>query len=200
MKPPISVGILLFDGVEVLDFAGPYEVFTKAGKDQTPRPFEVKTVAPVTPVRARDGLSVNPDFLLEQAPPFSILIVPGGPGARREMATEKQMAWLRQRASEAELLLSVCTGALLLAKAQLVKGLELTTHHSAMEELRALAPHEKILQGRRFIDNGKVILSAGVTSGIDMSLHVVGRILGQAVAQETAQNIEYQSKIRETPP
>jgi transcriptional regulator GlxA family with amidase domain len=191
MNTPMQVGILLFDDVEVLDFAGPYEVFNLAGKNQSPKPFEVFTVAPATPVKARDGMSVNPDFLLEAAPPCQILVVPGGPGARREILNDKLMEWLRGRAAKAELILSVCTGALLLAKAGLVEGMELTTHHLAMDELKALAPKEKILQGRRYVDNGKVILSAGVTSGIDMSLHVVKQILGESIARETAGYMEY---------
>jgi transcriptional regulator GlxA family with amidase domain len=191
MKLPIQLGILLFDDVEVLDFAGPYEVFNLAGKNQTPKPFKVFSVAATTPLTARDGLSVNPDYLLEEAPASQILIVPGGPGARRELNNEKLLQWLKQRGAAAELLLSVCTGALLLAKANLVKGMELTTHHLATEELRALALEEKILKGPRYVDNGKIILSAGVASGIDMSLHVVKKILGEPVARETADYLEY---------
>jgi transcriptional regulator GlxA family with amidase domain len=136
-------------------------------------------------------MTVVPDLTLEQSPQFSILIVPGGPGARRELLNERLLAWLRQQAAGAELILSVCTGALLLAKANLVKGLKLTTHHLAIEELRALAPKEKILQGERYIDNGKVILSAGVSAGIDMSLYTVGKLLGVSAAQEVARRMEY---------
>lgn len=191
MNGPKRVGILIYDKVEVLDFSGPFEVFSRAAENQSPAPFEVKTVAPTTSVQTRGGLSVVPDFVLEQAPAFSILIVPGGPGARRELSNEKLLAWLRQQAAGAELVLSVCTGALLLAKANLVKGLKLTTHHLAFDELRALAPEAEILQGQRYVDNGKVILSAGVSAGIDMSLYVVGKLLGPAAAEAVAQRMEY---------
>jgi transcriptional regulator GlxA family with amidase domain len=191
MKLPISLGILLFDEVEVLDFAGPFEVFTKAGMNQDPKPFKVFTLAPQAPVRCRDGLSVNPDFLLEHAPPSPILLVPGGPGARRELAKEKFLQWLRQRAAQTELLLSVCTGALILAKAGLVEGLELTTRQTAVEELRALAPKQKIRTDVRYLDHGRVMLSAGVAAGIDMSLYVVKKLLGETVARQTADNMEY---------
>lgn len=193
MDLPIPVGILLFDGVEVLDFAGPYEVFTRCGRDPSLKPFQVFTVAPATPVKARDGLRVIPDFLLEQAPPISILIVPGGPGARREMLHPKLMTWLRHRAGSARTVLSVCTGALLLAKAGLVEGMELTTHHRAIEELKALVPEAKILEGCRYVDNGKILMSAGVASGIDLSLYAVGKLLGPGAAKETADSLEYKN-------
>ena len=191
MKQPISLGILLFDEVEVLDFAGPFEVFTKAGMNLNPKPFDVFTLAAKLPVKCRDGLSVNPDFLLEQAPSSPILLVPGGPGARRELAKEDFLQWLRKRAAQTELLLSVCTGALILAKAGLVEGLELTTRQTAVEELRALAPNAKIRTDQRYVDHGRVMLSAGVAAGIDLSLHVVRKILGEAAARETADNMEY---------
>ncbi len=99
--------------------------------------------------------------------------------------------WIRQASEKAELILSVCTGALLLAKAGLLDGLEATTHHGAIDLLRATAPQTTVHTDRRFVDNGRVICSAGIAAGIDMSLHVVGRLLGQEVAEKTAKQMEY---------
>ena len=178
------IGILIFEDVEVLDVAGPFEVFSLSG-------FEVITVAESSPVKMRNGLSVNPDYLLAEAPPLDILLVPGGPGARREIHNENLLHWIRERSHHVKLLLSVCTGALLLAKAGLVHDMELTTHHHALEELHAIAPMNKITPNVRWVDNDKVILSGGVASGIDMSFYVVANLLGEEAARKTADYMEY---------
>lgn len=187
-----NVAILIFDEVEVLDFCGPFEVFSVAGRGSELTPFNVYTVAQTGgPVNARNNLSVNPAHTLSDCPPPDILLVPGGYGTRREMHNAELIDWIGRRAADAELLLSVCTGALLLAKAGLLDGLSATTHHGAMELLRETAPKTSVLPAERIVDNGKIILSAGVSAGIDMSLYVVGRLLGMQEAEETARYIEY---------
>ena len=118
-------------------------------------------------------------------------MVPGGQGTRQEMHNLALVEWIRQSSEKAELVLSVCTGALLLAKAGLLAGLEATTHHGATDLLREVAPKTIIPAARRFVDNGRVICSAGVAAGIDMSLHVVARLLGREVAERTAHQMEY---------
>lgn len=184
MNKNSRIGILIFEGVEVLDFAGPFEVFSLSG-------FEVITVAESSPIKARNELSINPHFLLADAPKIDVLLVPGGPGARQEIHNENVLHWIRERSHQAKLLLSVCTGALLLAKAGLVHDMELTTHHNALEELHAIAPKNQITPNRRWVDNGKVILSGGIASGIDMSFYVVSILLGEEVARKTAEEMEY---------
>ncbi|HEX6184860.1 MAG TPA: DJ-1/PfpI family protein [Pyrinomonadaceae bacterium] len=187
-----NVAILIFDEVEVLDFCGPFEVFSVAGRRSGLDPFSVYTVAQTSgPVVARNNLSVNPAHTLADCPRPDVLLVPGGYGTRREMHNEVLTDWIRQRAEGVELLLSVCTGALLLAKAGLLEGLSATTHHGAFDLLREVAPKTAVLESERVVDNGKIILSAGISAGIDMSLYAVGRLLGEEQAEETARYMEY---------
>jgi transcriptional regulator GlxA family with amidase domain len=143
------------------------------------------------PVLTRGGLSVNPHHRLADCPRPDLLLVPGGQGTRQEMHNAVLTDWIRQEAEKAELVLSVCTGALLLAKAGLLDGLEATTHHGAIDLLRQVSPKTMVHADRRFVDNGRVVCSAGIAAGIDMSLHVVGRLLGREMAEKTARQMEY---------
>lgn len=187
-----NVAILIFDDVEVLDFCGPFEVFSVAGRRSGFNPFNVYTVAQNPgPVAARNNFSVNPAHTLSDCPRPDVLLVPGGYGTRREMHNEALTGWIARRAAEVELLLSVCTGALLLARAGLLEGLSATTHHGAFDLLREVAPNTAVLESERVVDNGKIILSAGISAGIDMSLYAVGRLLGEEQAEETAAYMEY---------
>ncbi len=192
MRPTRNLAILLFDDVEVLDFCGPFEVFAVAGQLVDPPAFHVFTIAEtMKPVLARNGLSVNPHCRLGDAPEPQIVLVPGGQGTRREMHNVALIEWIRAKSKTAELVLSVCTGALLLAKAGLLDGLEATTHRGAIDLLREVAPRTTIHADRRYVDNGRIICSAGIAAGIDMSLHVVERLLGPDVATKTAEHMEY---------
>jgi transcriptional regulator GlxA family with amidase domain len=187
-----NLAILLFDDVEVLDFCGPFEVFSVANRFTDPPAFNVFTVAEKPgPVLTRGGLSVNPHHRLADCPRPNLLLVPGGQDTRREMNNAELIDWIKARSSEAELVLSVCKGTLLLAKAGLLDGLEATTHYGAIDLLREVAPKTTIPAHRRFVDNGRVVCSAGVAAGIDMSLHVVTRLLGGDMAEKTAQQMEY---------
>lgn len=190
--PTRRVGILVFDDAEVLDVAGPYEVFSVTGRRQGIEPFEVLLVA-ATPddVVGRHRFVFTPHATFETAPRLDLLCVPGGIGTRRIVHDERAVRWVATRAHEAELVLSVCTGSLVLARAGLLQGLAATTHHSALEELEQLAPETEIRPTSRVVDNGRVVCSAGVAAGIEMSLHVVERLLGHEVALETAAYIEY---------
>ena len=184
--------ILLFDEVEVLDFAGPFEVFSVTGRRRKLEPFDVYTVAErAGPVMARNGLSVNPRHAFATCPPPDILVVPGGYGTRREMKNPVVLEWVTRMAPGCDLILSVCTGALVLGAAGLLDDLEATTHFMAFDELAAVAPGAAIRRDARVVDNGQVIMSAGVSAGIDMALYVVARLLGPDVARETAQYMEY---------
>jgi transcriptional regulator GlxA family with amidase domain len=186
-----NLAILLFEDVEVLDFCGPFEVFAVANRFTDPPAFNVFIVAETPgPVLTRGGLSVNPHYRLVDCPRPDLLLVPGGQGTRREMHNAALIEWIKARSQEAELVLSVCTGALLLAKAGLLDGLEATTHHGAIDLLREVAPKTAVHADRRFVDNGQVICSAGIAAGIDMGLHVVVRLLGSEVAEQTARQME----------
>jgi len=187
-----NVAIFVFDEVEVLDMCGPFEVFSIAGMNDDPRPFNVFLVAEeMRPIIARHGFSANPHYTIEDCPKPDILIVPGGYGTRREMQNKTIIDWIRHTTKETEHTLSVCTGSLLLAKAGMLEGLEVTTHHLAFDLLRLSAPHAVIREGRRFLDNGKIITSGGIAAGIDASFYMVEKLLGAKVAQETAQYMEY---------
>ena len=194
MNPlPRNVAILIFDDVEVLDFCGPFEVFAVTGERDNSRPFHVYTVAETDrPVLARNGLSVNPAYTFASCPRSDILLVPGGQGTRTLIHNPVVIDWINQQSQQVELLLSVCTGALLLAQAGLLDGLHSTTHHSAFDLLRQIAPKSNVLESERIVDNGKIILSAGISAGIDMSLYVVSRLLGEQQAEETVAHMEYE--------
>jgi transcriptional regulator GlxA family with amidase domain len=187
-----KLAILIFPDVEILDFCGPYEVFSVANRFVEPAAFNVFTVAEKpSPVVTHNGLSVNPMFELAHCPRPDLLLVPGGRGTRAEMNNSALIDWIRNAAADADLILSVCTGSLLLAKAGLLDGLEATTHHGAMDLLREAAPAATVRADRRFVDNGQVICSAGIAAGIDMSLHVVAKLHGDDVAAKTAKQMEY---------
>ncbi len=184
--------ILLFNDAEVLDFCGPFEVFSVSNYFGETPAFRVTTVAEHSgPVLAKNGLSVNPEHCLTTCPKPDILLIPGGKGMRREMNNPVIIDWIKQVAAGCELILSVCTGSILLAKAGLLDGLAATTHHQAIDLLRETAPNTEIKQDRRFVDNGRIVCSAGIAAGIDMSLHVVARLLGKDVAAKTAAYMEY---------
>lgn len=188
-----TVAIVLFDEIEVLDFAGPFEVFSVCGRRSQLDPFDVFTVSERgQTIRARNGLVVTPLYSFENAPAPDILLVPGGFGTRREMKNPVMLEWVARHGKRCEFLLSVCTGALVLACAGLLDGLSATTHHLAFDELRAVAPRTNIREGERIVDNGRVVLSSGVSAGIDMSLHMVSRLLGDDLARETARYMEYE--------
>jgi transcriptional regulator GlxA family with amidase domain len=187
-----NVAILIFDDVEVLDFAGPFEVFAKADELRGHEPFHTFTVAESPgSVRARNGLKVVPDFTLETCPPPQVLVVPGGWGTRALLNKPALLEWIRIKSRTAEQVMSVCTGSLVLAKAGLLDGLRVTTHHQSLDLLRELAPAATVDPSQRFHDNGKIVTSAGISAGIDASLHVVARLLDPAAAEATARQMEY---------
>ena len=193
MEPKRNVAILIFDEVEVLDFCGPFEVFGVTGYKEGTKPFNVYTVAEeLGPVTARNGLSINPAYTITDCPRSDILVVPGGLGTRKEMDNAVLREWIEDQVTEAELTLSVCTGALLLAKAGLLEGLSATTHHDGMELLKEVAPNATIEEDERFVDNDRIVLSAGISAGIDASLHLVAKLLGTQQALETARYMEYE--------
>jgi transcriptional regulator GlxA family with amidase domain len=188
-----SVGIFLFDDVEVLDFAGPFEVFSVTSLENEAKPFTVKTVSEKgNIINARNGLKVQPDYSFENMQKFDILIIPGGLGAReREIHNQKVITWIKNQMKSVQIMTSVCTGALLLAKADLLKGKKATTHWASLERLEKEFPEVYVQQGVKFVDEGNIVTSGGISAGINMSFHIVKRLLGTEVAQETAKRMEY---------
>ena len=195
----MRVAILLFDEVEVLDFAGPFEVFSVARPEAGDLAFEVVTVAlGAGPVVARNGLTILPGCTPDMLRDIDILVVPGGAGTRREQGNPAMIDFLRAASASAGLTMSVCTGALLLGAAGLLKGLRATTHWAAMDELRALDCGAELHPEARIIDNGGLITAAGVSAGIDAALHVVSRCCGDATAGQTARYMQYDWPTAET--
>ncbi|QBJ68531.1 AraC family transcriptional regulator [Bacillus anthracis] len=187
-----SVGIFLFNEVEVLDFAGPFEVFSIT-KVHEEKPFTVYTVSQNGEmITARNGLRVQPDYSIEDLPPVDILIIPGGKGAREnEVKNDIIINWVRQQMKEVKLMTSVCTGALLLAKAGLLEGLKATTHWASIQTFKKDFPNVEVMENVKFVDEGHIITSAGISAGINMSFHIVKNLLGVEIAEETAKNMEY---------
>ncbi|PEY62291.1 AraC family transcriptional regulator [Bacillus cereus] len=187
-----SVGIFLFNEVEVLDFAGPFEVFSVTGVNEE-KTFTVYTVSKNGEmITARNGLKVQPDYSIENLPPVDILIIPGGLGARKyEIKNEIVIKWIRQQMKEVKLMTSVCTGALLLAKAGLLEGLKATTHWASIEKFKNEFQNVEVIENVKFVDEGHIITSAGISAGINMAFHIVKNLLGVHVAEDTAKRMEY---------
>ncbi len=192
-----TVGIFVFDEVEVLDFAGPYEVFTTAARmyrrdhaEESAR-FRVFTVGAIRePRRARAGLLVHPDFAFADHPPIDVLIIPGGV-VTAELARPEVIEWIAQRAHQSTITAAVCTGAFLLARAGLLANRSATTHWEDITDLRTMFPNLRVIENQRWVDEGAVVTSGGISAGIDMSLHLVERLAGRALAERTARQMEF---------
>lgn len=182
----LDVAIVVFEGVELLDFTGPYEAFHGARGL-----FNVSTVARDTALlSANAGLQFKPDYSFANCPPPDIVVIPGGHvGAVIEDSTA--MEFLRRTFTTAEVVMSVCNGAHILAELGALDGLTVTTHSGAIENLRRRAPMATVVDDRRWVDNGRIITAAGVSSGIDATLHLIARLHGAEVAREVEQYIEF---------
>lgn len=192
-----TLALLMFPDVEVLDFAGPFEVFSVAGEVRQPAPFRVITVAEgPSPVSAVGGLNVAPHFDLETAPQADVLIIPGGKGSRPAMRNQRILDWVAKQAAGAEVVASVCTGALILGKLGLLDGLQATTHAGSIGELKAISDKIDVRPTARFIDNGKYLTSGGITAGIDMSLYLLRRLTDQALVDLVVEEMEYDWRLK----
>ncbi len=191
------VGILIFPNVEVLDFCGPYEVFSvvRLNEDrrrEEPSPFEVLLIAERDePVGASGGLRVLPDATISTCPPLDVLVVPGGWGTRKEIDNRNLIRWIADRGRSAETLTSVCTGAMLLGRAGLLDGHRATTHWRSLGWMRDSFPAVTVEDRLHVVEEGRIFTSAGISAGIDMALRVVLRYHGEAVARATARHMEY---------
>lgn len=191
------VGIVLFNDIEVLDFCGPFEVFsaTRLNEEERrtePSPLEVSLIAEALfQITTTGGMKVMPHFSFENCPPIDILVVPGGWGTRKELNNPVMLEWLRQRAAEVETLTSVCTGSMLLGFAGLLDGLHATTHWRSLDWMRDSFPEVIVEYDQHVVADGRVFTSAGISAGIDMALKVVARYYGEGIAKATAAHMEY---------
>ena len=188
-----SVGIFVFDGVEPLDTVGPFEAFLCAENADEEALFDVFLFAETrAPVTATGGLIMTPRHGFGDLPSIDILLVPGGNGTRTLSKRNDITSWVEQRHADCDLTLSVCTGAQVLAAAGLLKNQKTTTHWATYDWLRSIEPDVDVQEGARYVDNGDIVCSSGVSAGIDMALHVIERLHGADVAARAARNMEYE--------
>ena len=188
-----NVAIFIFDDVEVLDFAGPFEVFNVTGEVNNLVPFNTYTVALTEePIKARGKLGINPQYSIDSCPTPDIILLPGGDGRRRLMKDERILSWIARHVDNLEKLLSVCTGAFYIAHSGLLNGLSATTHHGAFSEFKATFPDIELIEDKRYVENGKIITAGGISAGIDMSLYVVAQLLGEEKLALTLEEMEWQ--------
>jgi transcriptional regulator GlxA family with amidase domain len=191
-----TIGLYLFDGVEALDFAGPFEVFTTAARmharthaGEGPL-LQVQTIGRSRArVRARAGLDLEPQATLRDHAPLDVLVIPGGV-VDDELARPDVLDWIATQAAQVPLVASVCTGAFLLAGAGLLDGLQATTHWEDLDDFRKAFPDVRVVGDVRWVDEGRIVTSAGISAGIDMSLHLVERLHGRALAERTARQMD----------
>lgn len=189
-----NVAIVLYPNVQPLDWTGPYEVYNDAGSFGAvggKRAFNVYTVSKTDEGIDGQGLKIKPTYSIKNAPKPDIVVFPGGPASTQINDDPEFFAWAKQAATEAEIAQSVCTGAFVLGKAGLLDGLTVTTFYGAIDALQKAYPKADVKDGLRYVDNGKVVTTAGISAGIDGSLHVVARLLGRRVADQTARYMEY---------
>jgi transcriptional regulator GlxA family with amidase domain len=192
-----QTGIVVFTDIEVLDFTGPFEVFSvtrlnEQKRREEPSPFNVFLVAETKNlIVTAGGMKIFPDYDLDDCPPLDILVVPGGWGTRREMDNERLIGWIAERARQVETLASVCTGALLLGKAGLLDGRRATTHWRSLDWMEELFPKTHVERQLHFVEDGALFTSAGISAGIDMALKIVARHFGDAIARAAARQMEY---------
>jgi transcriptional regulator GlxA family with amidase domain len=191
-----TIGILLFDDAEELDFAGPFEVFTMSGEVQRRTgqsvTHNVVLIGPsLEPVRCAKGMRVLPDIAMDDAPALDVILIPGGQGTRREVNNAALLAWIEKASASCAWITSVCTGALLLSASGLARGKRVTTHWGFIETLRARKEAAEVLDDVRYVRDGNFVTAAGVSAGIDMALWLVGEMHGPAHARAVQRAMEY---------
>lgn len=189
MPPPITAGILIFEGFELLDVFGPAEAYGNAHLEGA---FKLSMVAErAGPVRSAQGPAALADYALNEAPPIDLILVPGGIGTRREVDNPRLIEWLNQRAAAAILVTSVCTGAALLARAGVLDGKRATTNKRAFAWVASQSSEVNWIRQARWVEDGKFATSSGVSAGIDMALALIARLKDQAAAERVATAMEY---------
>ena len=196
MTDRIKVGILVFNEVEVLDFAGPFEVFSIT-ENEGKKTFNVVLIGEKSgPISARNNFKVIPNKSFDDNFELDILIIPGGYGAEKiEIKNKKVLNWIKEKSKTVEILASVCTGAMLLAECGLLNCKKATTHWMDLDKLEKEYPKIEVIRNTKFVDQGNILTLAGVSAGIDISFHIVKRILGSRIARNTAKRMEYEIEL-----
>ncbi len=187
-----TIGILLFDDMELLDFAGPYEVFSVANELNDFRLFNVFTISETgQAIRSVHGMKVLPDYSINNSPAIDILLIPGGDGTKKVVSNALLMKWILVSCEESEITFSVCSGARVLARLGLLDNMEFATHHLVIDDVLGYTSGARINNEKRFVDNGRIMTSAGISAGIDLALHIVEKLHGPFVKEETIAYMEY---------
>lgn len=187
-----NVGILLFNDVEVLDFAGPFEVFSVTSELNNYNLFNTFTISENGQlILTVNGLQVQPDYSIANHPQIDILVIPGGVGTKHIMDNPLIISWITNTHKSTHITVSVCSGARLLGKIGLLDNIESVTHHEVIPHLQEIAPKTIINPTKRFIDNGKVMTSGGISAGIDLALHIVEKLYNKDIKNKTIEYMEY---------
>lgn len=196
MDEKIKVGIFLFNDVEILDFAGPFEVFSLSSKNNE-KLFEVITIGETDElITARNGLKVLPMASFKDKLKLDILIIPGGYGAEKiEIKNQITINWIKEQKDKVKILASVCTGAFLLAESGILDNKSATTHWMDIDRLEKEYPKIRIIKNLKFVDEGNIITSGGISAGINMSFHIIKKLFGVNIAKSTAKRMEYDIEI-----
>ena len=188
----INIGILIFNDIELLDFAGPYEVFSVTNELNNYNLCKTFTIEEQNrTIESVNGLKIIPDYSFKNCPKIDILVIPGGVGTKALLEQQKVLKWVRERYDETELTFSVCSGTRILGKIGLLNNVKYTTHHEIMKDMNQIAPGGIIVSGKKFIDNGKLLTSAGISAGIDLSLYLVEKMFGKEIRERTQRYMEY---------
>ena len=192
----VKVGIFVFNEVEVLDFAGPFEVFSLT-KDGDNKLFEVIIIGETyEPISARNGLKILPAAIFKDNLDLDILIIPGGYGAEKiEIKNKTAIDWITEQQKKVKILASVCTGAFLLAECGLLNNKKATTHWMDLDKLENDYPKIEVIRNIKFVDEGEILTSGGISAGINMSFHIVSRLFGAEIAKKTAKRMEYDIEL-----
>lgn len=188
-----NVGVLIFDEAEVLDFAGPFEVFSVTSQLNNFEPFQVFTLSLTnSPVTAVNGLRVIPDFSIDKHPPIDILIISGGQGTTKLLTNSTLLQWIERTYTTAQFTLCICSGARLLGKLGLLDRKPFCTHHEVYDNIKVIAPLSMPQKSKRFVQSDeRLYTSGGISAGIDLSFHIVEKLLGADLAKRTADYMEY---------
>ncbi|MHA2172454.1 MAG: DJ-1/PfpI family protein [Candidatus Kariarchaeaceae archaeon] len=185
-------GIFVYDDVEVMDFTGPFEVFRNISK-LSDNEIHLFTVANEKREIDAQGLSINPTYSFNDCPTMDFLVIPGGDG-RKISSDDSVLNWVKEQFDQGSAILTVCTGALVPAKLGLLSEKNMTTHHLYFDYLKEIAPNGKVVKDDRFVDNGNIVMSGGISAGIDMALHIVEREYSAELAEKIAEYMEYKTR------
>ncbi len=187
-----NIGILVFNNIELLDFAGPYEVFSvtdELNDYKLCRTFTVEENGKI--IKTVNGLQVVPDYSFTDCPEIDVLVIPGGVGTKEIIMKDNILKWVLQTSEKSEITFSVCSGSRILGKTGLLDNIEYITHHEVIDDMRKIAPEGVLQTGKRYTDSGKILTSAGISAGIDLSLYIIEKMYGRDIMEKTKTYMEY---------